>query len=202
MDERNGPPPGIVVEGLETKNLEFPEIRLFRAEVRSDVRGSVVPTFNKYTLSALGIDFDFVHENHCFSPRRGTMRGFHYQLPPHGQAKLIRVARGRILDVNVDVREGSPTFGRHVKVELEPAGWSQIFVPEGFAHCYVTLEDETEVIFKLGHGYAPDHAVGLAWDDPDLGIDWGLDETEVIVLDRDVNRPRFSEIDRFPPYTG
>jgi dTDP-4-dehydrorhamnose 3,5-epimerase len=189
-----------VVEGLETTQLAIPEIRLFRADRRTDVRGYVVPTYNRDYFASLGILDDFVHENHCWSPRRGTMRGFHYQLPPFGQSKLIRVTRGRMLDVNVDVRRGSPTFGRHVKAELSAEGWNQIYVPAGFAHCYATLEDDTEVVFKLGCGFAPDHAVGLAWNDPDLGIDWPFRPEEVIVLDRDVDRPRFSQIDRFFPY--
>src|SRR5688572_6309966 len=139
---------GAVVEALETKALEIPEIRVFRGARHGDFRGWVGPTYNRDYFATLGLKFDLAHENHCFSPRRGTIRGFHYQLPPHGQAKLIRVTRGRMLDVNVDLRQGSPTFGRHVKVELTPDGWSQILVPVGFAHCYCTLEDDTEVIFK------------------------------------------------------
>jgi dTDP-4-dehydrorhamnose 3,5-epimerase len=143
-----------VVEALKTKALEVPDIRVFRGARHGDFRGWVGPTYNR-DYFPLGLKFDLAHENHCFSPRRGTIRRFHYQLPPHGQAKLIRVTRGRMLDVNVDLRRGSPTFGRHVKVELTPDGWSQILVPVGFAHCYCTLEDDTEVIFKLGAAYAP-----------------------------------------------
>jgi len=112
----------IVVEGLETMTLEIPDIRLFRAERRADARGCVMASYSRDCLRTLGIDFEVVHENHCYSPKRGTMRGFHYQLPPYGQAKLIRVTRGAVLDVNVDVRKGSPTFGRHVKAELRPDG--------------------------------------------------------------------------------
>jgi dTDP-4-dehydrorhamnose 3,5-epimerase len=192
--------PRTVVDGLEVKSLEIPEIKLFRADRREDRRGYVVPTYNKAFFASLGIHTDFVHENHCFSPRRGTLRGFHYQLPPYGQAKLIRITRGRLLDVNVDLRRGSPTFGRHVKAELTPEGWSQILVPVGFAHCYGTLEDDTEVIFKLGSQFAPHHAVGLAWNDPDLGIQWPISPGEAIVLERDMKRPRFSELTQFFPY--
>jgi len=189
-----------IVEGLEVKSLRVPEIKLFRAERREDRRGYVVPTYNKAFFASLGIHTDFVHENHCFSPRRGTVRGFHYQLPPHGQAKLIRVTRGRILDVNVDLRKGSPTFGQHVEAELTPEGWNQILVPVGFAHCYCTLEDDTEVIFKLGSQFAPHHAVGLAWNDPDLGIRWPITPAEAIVLQRDLDRPRFSQLTQFFAY--
>jgi dTDP-4-dehydrorhamnose 3,5-epimerase len=195
-----GAEPLAIVEGLEVRSLEIPEIKLFRAERREDCRGYVMPAYNKAYFASLGIHTDFVHENHCFSPRRGTVRGFHYQLPPYGQAKLIRVTRGRILDVNVDLRRGSPTFGGHVKVELTPEGWNQILVPVGFAHCYCTLEDDTEVIFKLGCLFAPAHAAGLAWNDPDLDIAWPIREEEAIVLERDLNRPRFSRLAQFFPY--
>jgi dTDP-4-dehydrorhamnose 3,5-epimerase len=188
------------IEGLEMKPLEIPEIRVFRAKRREDARGYVVPTYSKAYFASLGIRTDFVHENHCFSHRRGTIRGFHYQLPPYGQAKLIRVTHGRMLDVNVDLRKGSPTFGRHVKAELAPDNWNQILVPVGFAHCYCTLEDDSEVIFKLGCQFAPRHAVGLAWNDPDLGIEWPVSESDAIVLERDRNRPRFSQLTEFFPY--
>lgn len=191
---------GTVIEGLEMRELAFPEIRVFRAEAKRDRRGTVVPTYNAAYFKSVGIRHPFVHENHCWSPKRGTIRGFHYQLPPYGQPKLIRVSHGRILDVNVDVRQGSPTFGKHVMAELTPEGWNQIYVPEGFAHCYATLEDNSEVIFKLGCGFAPDHAVGLAWNDPDLGIAWPIAESEAIVLERDLDRPRFSALTRFFPY--
>ncbi len=196
------PAPGrdIVVEGLEVKPLQIPAILVFRAERWEDRRGYVVPTYNKAFFASLGIGTDFVHENHCFSPRRGTVRGFHYQLPPHGQAKLIRVTRGRILDVNVDLRKGSPSFGRHAKAELAPGGWNQILVPIGFAHCYCTLEDDTEVIFKLGSLFAPGHTAGLAWNDPDLDITWPITAAEAIVLGRDLKRPRFRDLTEFFPY--
>lgn len=173
---------------------------MFAAHRREDVRGYVMATYSREFFASIGIRTDFVHENHCVSPRRGTIRGFHYQLPPYGQAKLIRVTRGRILDVAVDLRKGSPTFSQHVKVELSPDGWNQILVPVGFAHCYCTLEDDTEGIFKLGCEYATNHAVGLAWNDPDLGVEWPVLEDEAIVLPRDLDRPRFSELTRFFPY--
>jgi dTDP-4-dehydrorhamnose 3,5-epimerase len=191
---------GTVVEGLEVRVLEIPEIRVFRALPRTDRRGSVVPTYSRVYFASIGIHTEFVHENHCVSPRRGTIRGFHYQLPPYGQAKLIRVTRGRMLDVNVDLRRGSPTFGRHVMVELTPSEWNQVFVPVGFAHCYATLQDDTEVIFKLGCQYAPRAAAGLAWNDPGLGIPWPIRPEDAIVLDRDTERPRFADLQVFFPY--
>ena len=185
---------------MEIKSLEIPDLKLIRAKTKEDHRGWIVPAYNKLTLQEAGIHFEVIHENHCWSPRAGTVRGFHYQLPPYGQAKLIRVTKGRILDVNVDLRKGSPTFGGHVKTELDPNEWNQIFVPVGFAHCYCTLTDNVEVIFKLGCEFAPMHARGLAWNDPDLGIDWPIEESQAIVLERDLNRPNFKNLMEFFPF--
>jgi dTDP-4-dehydrorhamnose 3,5-epimerase len=191
---------GTVVEGLLTRTLDLPDIRIFRAIEIKDARGSVASVYSRSYFESLGIRDNFVQENHCVSPKRGTIRGFHYQLPPYGQSKLVRVVRGRILDVNVDLRCGSPTFGRCVKAELSPDGWNQIYVPVGFAHCYATLTDNVEIVFKLGCGYAPDYAAGLAWNDPDLAIDWPFRPEEVIVVQRDLDRPKFSELARFFPF--
>jgi dTDP-4-dehydrorhamnose 3,5-epimerase len=189
-----------VPEPLETRALEISDIKIFRGERRKDRRGYVVPSYSRRGLLELGVSFDVVHENHCWSERAGTIRGFHFQLPPFAQAKLIRVTSGRILDVNVDLRRGSPTFGRHAKVELDADEWSQIFVPEGFAHCYCTLTDDVEVVFKLGCEYAPRYARGLRWDDPDLGIEWTVAKEDAIVLDRDLDRPRFRDLTELFPY--
>ena len=189
----------IVVEGLTVKALNIPEIKVFRAEAKRDMRGEVLPTFNQMFFEKLGLDFHVMHENHCSSPKRGTIRGFHYQLPPHGQAKLIRVCQGKIVDVCIDLRKSSSTFGQHVKVELEPDGWNQIFVPGGFAHCYCTMEAHTEVLFKLGAPYAPSFARGLAWNDQDLGVSWPISQKTAIVLARDLDRPAFSSLTEWFP---
>jgi dTDP-4-dehydrorhamnose 3,5-epimerase len=189
--------PGFIVEALEVKDLELAGIKVFLAKPKRDIRGTVLPTYNKLFFAQIGLDFDVIHENRCVSPKAGTIRGFHYQLPPYGQPKLVQVTRGRILDAVVDLRRSSATFGRHLKVELYPSSWSQVFIPVGFAHCYCTLEDHTEVIFKLGSPYAPDFAAGLAWNDPDLKIDWPVDEHHAIVLERDLKRPRFRDLTEF-----
>ena len=182
------------------RSLEIPEIKVLRGERRQDGRGYVAPTYSRQGLADAGVSFEVAHENHCWSGRAGTIRGFHYQLPPFGQPKLIWVIRGRILDVNVDLRRGSPTFGRHLKVELSPEGWSQILVPTGFAHCYCTLTDDVEVLFKLGCEYAPRYARGLRWNDPDLEIEWPVAEGDAVVLPRDLDRPRFSGLTELFPY--
>ncbi len=190
---------GTVTEMLEVRSLTIPEVKVFRAERRADARGYVVPTYSRRGFAEAGVPFEVTHENHCWSARAGTIRGFHYQLPPYPQPKLIRVTRGRIFDVNVDLRKGSPTFGRHVATELDPEGWNQILVPAGFAHCYCTLTDDTEVIFKLGCEYAPRYARGLRWNDPDLGIKWPVGEADAIVLERDLRCLRFGELSEFFP---
>jgi len=188
-----------ISEGLEVRCLEIPDLKVLRAAPHHDRRGWVMPTFSVQGLLDDGIPFPVVHENHCWSPRAGTIRGFHYQLPPYAQPKLVRVTRGRMLDVNVDLRCSSPTFGRHVTVELDPGGWNQILVPAGFAHCYCTLTEDCEVIFKLGAEYAPRYARGLRWNDPDLGVAWPLGESDAIVLDRDLDRPRFRDLTELFP---
>lgn len=186
---------GTLIEGLDSLALSLPDLRIFRSSVKGDVRGSVASVYNRRYFESLGIADNFIQENHCVSPRRFTIRGFHYQRPPYGQSKLIRVVRGRILDVNVDLRQGSPTFMQWAKAELAPDEWDQIYVPVGFAHCYATLTDDVEVIFKLGSGYKESHATGFAWNDPRLAIDWPFDMTQALVLERDLARPRLSEME-------
>jgi dTDP-4-dehydrorhamnose 3,5-epimerase len=175
---------------------------VFRSNRAEDRRGFVQATYDADFFRHCEIVHAFVVENRCVSPRRGAMRGFHYQAPPFTQQKLIRVSKGRILDVNVDLRKGSPTFGRHTRMELAPDGWHSTYVPGGFAHCYCTLEDDTEVIFKLGAPFAPDHARGLVWNDPALAVEWPIAASEAIVLDRDLNWPPFSDLTEFFSYGG
>ncbi len=173
---------------------------IFRAEPNLDERGYVLPTYNKSLFEQLDCAMEIVHENHCCSQKRGTIRRFHFQIPPFGQAKLIRVLRGRILDVNIDLRKGSPTFEQHSSVELSHDDWNQTLVPEGFAHCYCTLENDTEVLFKLGCAYALEHARGLAWNDPSLNIKWPIKDDQAIVLKQDLDRPLFKDMSVFIPY--
>ncbi|MCA9471193.1 MAG: dTDP-4-dehydrorhamnose 3,5-epimerase family protein [Nitrospirales bacterium] len=198
-EQRSGEDEDIIIERLDVQSLNIPELKIFKSSPRLDTRGHVSPSYNKLFFQELGIDFDIIHENHCVSPKQGTMRGFHYQLPPYGQAKFIQVLHGRILDVNLDLRQSSPTFGTHVAVELSSDNWNHIFIPVGFAHCYCTLAPETEVMFKLGAPFAPRYARGLAWDDPDLAITWPITSEQVTILERDLHRPRFSELTDFYP---
>ncbi len=117
------------------------------------------------------------------------MRGLHYQIPPMAQGKLVRVCKGAILDVAVDIRQASPTFGRHVRELVSAENWRQIWVPPGFAHGYVTLEPDTEVIYKVTNYYSPAHERGIRWNDPSLGIDWGVDTASAVLSSRDTEHP-------------
>lgn len=136
----------------------------------------------------------FVQDNHVYSAHKGVLRGLHFQSPPRAQGKLVRCIRGRILDVAVDIRRGSPTFGSHVSVELSEDNWRQLFVPVGFAHGYLTLEEQCEVAYKVTDYYSPECDRGIAWDDPALGIDWKLPPALIRLSDKDRKQPALHEI--------
>ena len=149
--------------------------------------------FARIALRLTGWKQAFVQDNHVYSTQKGVLRGLHFQLAPHAQGKLIRCARGAIYDVAVDIRVGSPTYGCHVGVELSAENWRQLWVPPGFAHGYVTLEENCEVIYKVTDYYAPECDRGIAWDDPALGIDWRLSHAEIILSDKDRKHPRLAD---------
>ncbi|CAN5794149.1 dTDP-4-dehydrorhamnose 3,5-epimerase [soil metagenome] len=156
-----------------------------------DERGFFSETFNAGRLAGLGFERAFVQDNHAYTAAAGTLRGLHYQAPPFAQDKLLRVVRGAILDVALDIRRGSPSFGDHAAVKLSAANWRQLLVPVGFAHGYLTLEPDTEVIYKVSADYAPDHDRGILWCDPALGIDWGIDAQAARLSGKDRAQPRF-----------
>jgi dTDP-4-dehydrorhamnose 3,5-epimerase len=157
-----------------------------------DARGWFAETFNAERMAAAGIAIDWVQDNHSFSAAMGTLRGLHYQRPPRAQDKLVRCSRGAILDVAVDARVGSATFGRWAGVELTPENGRQLLVPKGFLHGFVTLAAETEVQYKCSDTYAPDCDGAVAWDDPDLGIDWPLQGAPVLSA-KDLAAPRWRD---------
>jgi dTDP-4-dehydrorhamnose 3,5-epimerase len=176
----------------------IPEVRLIAPARHADHRGFLSEVYSRRAFAAAGIDVAFVQENHTMSARAGTVRGLHYQLPPMAQAKLIRVTRGAVYDVAVDLRRGSPTFGRHVGIVVSAEAWNQVFVPVGFAHGFCTLAPETEVIYRLSNDYSPAHERGLLWNVAALAIDWPVAADAAVLSERDRNNPRLAELtDRF-----
>jgi dTDP-4-dehydrorhamnose 3,5-epimerase len=173
--------------------LAIPSVLLIEPKRFGDARGFFSETFREDALSKAGFDARFVQDNHSLSAQVGTLRGLHYQKPPHAQDKLVRVVRGAILDVAVDIRAGSPNFGMAVIEEISAANGRHILVPKGFAHGFLTLEPDTEVIYKVTDYYSPECDTGLAWDDPDLGIDWKL-SVEPLLSDKDRTQPSFASL--------
>lgn len=181
---------------MQVDALDIPDVKLIQPRKFGDHRGFFSETYNRRSLADAGIDLDFVQDNHSLSAEPGTLRGLHCQTPPMAQDKLVRVVRGAIWDVAVDIRAGSPTFGRWVGATLSAENWAQILVPVGFAHGFVTLEPNTEVIYKVTAYYSPDDDKGLAWNDPDLAIDWPMPEgvSAPILSDKDARQPRLCDV--------
>lgn len=169
---------------------------------RRMTRGWLSEAFHEQRLSDTGITCHFVQENQSCSKRAGTVRGFHFQLPPAVQAKLVSVLSGRILDVVVDVRRGSPTLGAYVSSELSADTGGQLYVPAGFAHGFVALEDDTVVMYKVSQYYAPAHESGISWNDPDIGFPWPFQESDIITSDRDRHLPLLKDFKSPFEYDG
>ena len=181
------------------EDLALPGLKLVTPKKHGDDRGFFSETYNASAWEKAGLQFTFVQDNHSFSRDVGTVRGLHFQTEPFAQDKLIRVMRGRILDVVVDLRGSSPTRGRHLSIELSAQNWRQLFIPVGFAHGFVTLEPDTEIAYKVTNFYSPAHDFGLAWNDPDLGIDWGVADDQAILSEKDRRLPLLRELgDVFP----
>lgn len=177
--------------------LAIPDVLLIEPRRFEDSRGFFSEVFSREIFARHGITADFVQDNHSLSRQPGVVRGLHFQVPPRAQGKLVRVPRGRILDVAVDLRRSSPSYGRHVACELSFENWRQIWIPAGFAHGFVTLEPDTEVLYKVTDTYAPEYDRGLAWDDPALGIDWAIDPATAVLSDKDRRNPRLADL---PPW--
>lgn len=170
------------------------DVFILEPQVFGDERGYFFESFNAERFFAhTGVDVRFVQDNESRS-KRGVLRGLHFQRAPYAQAKLVRVVKGRVLDVAVDIRKDSPTFGRYVAVELSGDNKRQLFIPKGFAHGYVVLEDNTIFQYKCDEFYHPESEDGIAWNDPQIGIEWPLPEGEIILSERDKNRPLLSEL--------
>lgn len=182
---------------LSVEETAIPAVKIVTPKKFGDHRGFFSETWSRKAFTEAGLALDFVQDNQSLSAPVGTLRGLHFQSPPFAQDKLVRVTRGRILDVAVDIRASSPTFGRHVAVELSAENWRQLLVPVGFAHGFVTLEPDTEVLYKVTAPYAPENDHGLAFDDPALGIDWRLPLSDLTLSDKDRKHPRLAEMLRY-----
>ena len=168
---------------------KIPDVIIIDPQVHGDERGYFVETFNQDRLEEfLGFKVNFCQDNESKSSK-GVLRGLHYQLHPAAQTKLVRVIQGKVLDVAVDIREGSPTFGQHVAVLLSGENKRQLFVPRGFAHGFVVMEDETTFAYKVDNHYSPENESGLAFDDLSLDINWLIDKSELKLSDKDTKQP-------------
>lgn len=178
---------------MQIEPLAIPDVKILTPCRFTDARGYFSETFNEAAWRSAGFQANFVQDNHVYSMMKGVVRGLHFQLPPASQGKLIRVTRGSILDVAVDIRRASPTFGKHVSAVISAADGRQIWVPAGFAHGYVTLEDDTEVIYKVTELYAPRLERGVRWNDPALGIDWRVSESDALLSEKDKALPLLAD---------
>lgn len=171
----------------------LPEVKIVIPERIGDRRGFFSEVWNARDFESMGVHTAFVQDNHVRNPHKGTVRGLHYQIKPVAQGKLLRVTRGAIFDVAVDIRRGSPTFAQHADAVLSADNWYQLWVPPGFAHGYCTLDDDTEVQYKVTDFYSPTHDRGIAWDDPDVKINWPVTPETAILSDRDRKLPQLSK---------
>lgn len=177
---------------FEFEEQRIKDIVLVKPKLFGDNRGFFMETYKKSDFCANGINVEFNQDNHSKSTK-GVLRGLHYQKAPFGQAKLVRCIKGRIYDAAVDIRRNSPTFGKYVKVELSEDNKNMLFIPEGFAHGFVTLSDEAELVYKASGEYNPEAEGGVLWSDEDINIDWGID-FEPILSEKDKIQPKLKEI--------
>ncbi|MEC7760304.1 MAG: dTDP-4-dehydrorhamnose 3,5-epimerase [Pseudomonadota bacterium] len=183
---------------MQIEQTAIPGVLIFTPERYGDDRGFFAETWNRRQLADAGVDVEFVQDNHSVSAAAGTLRGLHMQTPPFAQDKLVRCGRGRFLDVAVDIRVGSPTFGRWVGVELSAENGKQTFLPHGILHGVLTLEPDTEVIYKVSNYFAPDCSRAVRFDDPEIGIEWGL-SGQPILSSKDAAAPLLRDLDN--PFT-
>lgn len=182
---------------LEVRRLGLGDVLEIVPRKFGDARGFFSETYNLTGFREAGIALDFVQDNHSYSAAVGVVRGLHYQLPPIAQDKLVRVVRGRVFDVAVDIRRSSPSFGKWVGLEISAARWNQILIPKGFAHGFMTLEPDTEVIYKVTAPYSAAHDRSIHFADPAIGIGWPLEREAVQLSDKDAKAPLLREAEMF-----
>lgn len=179
---------------MQVIDTAIPAVKRVVPKRHGDERGWFCETFRADVLRQAGIETAFVQDNQSFSKPAGTLRGLHFQLAPAAQTKLVRVLAGAILDVAVDLRRASPTYGRHVSVRLDAEGGEQLYVPAGFAHGFCTLEPDTMVAYKVDAYYSPAHDRSVIWNDPEIGIAWPVSGEEAILSDKDRIAPRLADL--------
>ncbi|MCJ9429765.1 dTDP-4-dehydrorhamnose 3,5-epimerase [Kordiimonas marina] len=180
---------------MEVEETAIPGVFILTPKRFGDDRGFFSETFNQKTFDAAIPGQTFVQDNHSLSRDPGVVRGLHYQKPPFAQGKLVRVISGAVLDAAVDIRKGSPTYGQHVAVELTAENWKQLWVPAGFAHAFCTLVPDTAFFYKVTNYYSPEHDAGLAFDDPDIGIDWPFTAETATLSAKDKALPAWADFD-------
>lgn len=180
---------------LDLRPLGLDGVVEIRPRKFGDDRGFFSETWSEEAMAAAGIGHPFVQDNHSYSAARGVLRGLHYQLPPAAQDKLVRVTRGSVYDVAVDIRQGSATFGKWVGLILSADLWNQLFIPKGFAHGFVTLEEHSEVQYKVSAPYRPDHDRAVRFDDPAIGIEWPVPTEEIQLSDKDRGAPLLRDVE-------
>lgn len=178
---------------MNIAKTDIEDVLIIEPIVFGDHRGWFVETYSKEKFLELGINIDFIQDNHSFSSKKGTLRGLHFQLNPKAQTKLVRCTKGKILDVAVDIRKGSPTYKKWIAVELSEENKKQLLIPKGFAHGFLTLTDNVEVQYKVDENYSPENDRSIRYDDPEIGVDWGIDSP--ILSEKDLNAPMLSESD-------
>jgi len=178
---------------MQIEDTALAGVKLLTPKRFGDARGFFSESWNKARMAQAGLDYDFVQDNHSLSARPGTLRGLHFQAPPHAQDKLVRCGRGRLFDVAVDIRKGSPTYGAWVGVELSFENGRQLLVPAGFLHGFVTRDPDTEIVYKCSDYYAPESDGAVRWDS--CGIDWDLGGSEPVLSEKDAAAPALADFD-------
>jgi dTDP-4-dehydrorhamnose 3,5-epimerase len=179
---------------LEVRALGLEGVLVLRPRLIADERGFFSETWSEAVFAAAGIDLHFVQDNHSLSREVGVLRGLHFQSPPFAQDKLVRVSRGAVFDVAVDIRPGSPTYSEWAGIRLSAAEWNQLLIPKGFAHGFLALEPDSEVQYKVTAPYRRDHDQAIRFDDPDIGVDWPMDREALILSDKDRAAPLLADI--------